>query len=207
MFEFFKQFDEDIYIEIVDEVEFNMWNDRCISIIKSEIEKIIKKLFRESDIVIMNVGDDGVMYREYNPTLANLLNDNNFRKYLDNNKLLTYKEIEKYWKIIPARNDKEHGPKFNREKINITLSMKKDALKYLFNLCYNVYWFNFGKKPDEKWDDEYFKKLLKKPEERVIEKEIKVIDNVELDKIKKKNLIFLKSTEAFVKRVLSLMRL
>ena len=42
MFDFFKEFDEEIYDEITNEVLFNMWNDSCIPNIQSEIEKIVK---------------------------------------------------------------------------------------------------------------------------------------------------------------------
>lgn len=194
MFKFFKEFDKDIYKEIVDEVEFNMWNNRCISIIQSEIEKIIKIIFKESDIVITNIANDGIVYREYNPSLSRLFSEQEFKQYLAGNNILNFSDIDDYWKILNARNDKEHGEKANKEKTKITLQMKKDTLKYLFKLCYNSYVYKFKKIPKTYWDDEYFKKLLVKPEEKVIEvekvvekiveKEGKSIENTELQKIK-----------------------
>ena len=190
MFKFFKEFDKDIYKEIVDEVEYNMWNDRCISIIQSEIEKIIKIIFKESDIVITNMGSDGIVYREYYPSLSKLFNEKKFKQYLDDNNILTYSDIDDYWKILNVRNDKVHGEKENKEKIKITLQVKKDSLKFLFKLCYNSYVYKFKNTPKAYWDDEYFKKLLNKPQEKfikvekLIEKEVKIIDNTELQKIK-----------------------
>lgn len=194
MFKFFKEFDEEIYNEIVNEVEFNMWNDRCISIIQSEIEKIIKILFKDSAIVITNTGNDGVTYREYNPSLSRLFNEEEFKQYLVNNNILTFSDISDYWRILNVRNDKEHGYKTNKEKTKITLQIKKDSLKYLFKLCCNSYKYKFSKEPNTYWDEEYFEKLLTKPEkkfievekvvEKIVEKEIKVVDNTELQKIK-----------------------
>ena len=110
MFEFIKEFDEEIYNEIINEVEFNIWNDRCISIIQSEIEKIIKKLFKESDIVITNKGEDGVIYREYNPSLSRLFDkETDFRNFLFENDILNESDIESYWIILKNRNIKDHG--------------------------------------------------------------------------------------------------
>lgn len=194
MFEFFKEFDEEIYNEIINEVEFNMWNDRCISIIQSEIEKIIKKIFKDSNIIITNMGNDGIIYREYNPSLSRLFNEEEFKQYLVNNNILTFSDISDYWKILNIRNDKEHGHKANKEKIEITLQIKRDSLKHLFKLCCNAYKYKFNKGPKTYWDDEYFEKLLRKPEEKIVEvervvekiveKKIKAIDSAEFQKIK-----------------------
>ncbi len=193
MFEFVKDFDIEIYNEIINEVEFNIWNDRCISIIQSEIEKIIKKLFKESDIVITNKGEDGVIYREYNPSLSRLFDkETDFRNFLFENNILNESDIESYWIILKNRNIKDHGARTG-EKLVIDDTMKESALKFLFKLCYNVYTFKFHKAPDAYWDEKYFQKLLIKPEEKtievekIVEKEIKVVDDVELNKLKREH--------------------
>ena len=193
MFEFVKDFDVEIYNEIINEVEFNIWNERCISIIQSEIEKIIKNLFKENNIVITNTDKDGVVYREYNPTLSRLLNEEeSFRGFLFENNILKENDIDDYWIIHRNANIKKHGARTG-EKIIINNEMKESALKFLFKLCFNVYNYKFHKTPSAYWDERYFEKLLTKPEEKtievekIIEKEIKVVDDVELNKLKKEH--------------------
>lgn len=169
MFEFFKKCDEEIYNEIVNEVEYNMCNNRCISIIQSEIEKIIKKIFNESEIVLTNVGENGRVYREFNPTISRLLDkENEFKTFLMNNQILSDTDINDYWDIHSGANFKKHGPK-NNTYIEITDALKEKSLHFLFNLCYNYYRYEFKKKPTVKWDENYFKQLLQKPQPKIIE--------------------------------------
>ena len=128
MFEFFKKCDEEIYNEIVNEVEYNMCNNRCISIIQSEIEKIIKKIFNESEIVLTNVGENGRVYREFNPTISRLLDkENEFKTFLMNNQILSDADINDYWDIHSGANFKKHGPK-NNTYIEITDALKEKSL-------------------------------------------------------------------------------
>ena len=189
MFEFFKEFDESIYKEIIEEVETNMWNNRSISIIQSEIEKIVKKLFNDSGIIITNIDNNGIEFREYNPTLSRLLDkENKFIEYLNRNNILSHKDIDNYWVIHNTANFKKHGAK-NNNVVDINNELKEKSLKFLFKLCCNAYRFKFKKLPKSLWDEKYFKSLLVKPKnqvrESIVNSEGRDFDNTELDTIKK----------------------
>lgn len=208
MFEFFKEIDDEIYNEIINEVESNMWNDRCYSIIQSEIEKILKNVYRESNITITNSDNLGNAYFENNPSISQLLNNTDFKTFLEENKILDENSINSYWKIHTNANIKKHGSR-THTKFTSTDIEKINALKLLFDLGCNVYKYKLNNTPNALWDNNYCEKLLKKPSSNKndavlinkLEEENKELLkqkeqlNLELQQILKQNTIPITTTE------------
>lgn len=169
MFKFFKEVekiyhdDDNVYDRIM-VMETNIWNDNCISQINTAIEISMKRIYWESKIAIFVEDANGKRYKENNPSLQFLFNNDSFRSFLEINKILTSEDINKYLtNFHHVRNDDTHGAKYGKAKTKITNELKKDAYKFLFELCVNIYIFKFHKKPVAKWNDDYFKSLLKRP--------------------------------------------
>ena len=147
MFEFLKECDEELYEEIINEVEPNMVNKTCLQIIQSKFEEIIKnKILQKSGIDLENS----------KPTMKDVLNHNKFKKYLIENNLMLDDDIRKFWVINNAANDYKHG----LHKIEITTEIKGKAFLYLFNLCKNYYEFTLGKPATQEFDVEYVVRLI-----------------------------------------------
>jgi len=166
MFEFFEKVDKEIYREIVEEVEYNVSNSLCVSLIQSETEKILKNIYRESGVVITSKDNSGNLYYDNNPSVSQLLNNKEFVKFLVKNNILNEISIKEYWDIHKKANIKKHGARSGNEYI-INDEVKKKSLKFLFDLCFNVYEYKFNESPKEKWNEKYFEKLIKKPEKNI----------------------------------------
>ena len=152
IFEFLKEYDENLYREIVEEVEPNMVNNTCLQIIQSKFESIIKNKMLEKS---------GIHLECSRPTMKDILNHNKFKKYLIENDLMSEDDIKKFWVINHAANDYKHG----LGKIEITTELKGRALLYLFNLCKNYYRFALGKTTNAEFDIEYVVSLIDGKEE------------------------------------------
>lgn len=141
MFEFLKECDENLYREIVEEVEPNMVNKSCLPIIQSKIERIIKKVFERSEI---DVGND-------KPTMMVLLNYPQSRQFLIKHSVMSADDIKIFLENInrPA-NLIKHDP----NSIEVTVEMKGRSLLFLFNLCVTYYQYLCGKMPTAEWNKE-----------------------------------------------------
>ena len=146
MFEFLKECDENLYQEIIDEVEPNMVNKTCLPIIQSKFEKTLKLILKGSGINIQND----------RPTIGDILNHNNFKRYLIDNDLMSENDITKFWGINNAANDVKH-----EGKIEITDGQKGEALLFLFDFCKNYYQFITNKAADAEFDIKYVECLIK----------------------------------------------
>ncbi|MBO4823451.1 MAG: hypothetical protein J5580_02680 [Clostridia bacterium] len=167
IFEFLKECDENIYQEIIDEVEPNMVNNTCLQIIQSKFENIIKNKILEKS---------GIYLECSRPTMKDILNHNKFKKYLIENDLMSEDDIKKFWVINHAANDYKHG----LGKIEITTELKGRALLYLFNLCKNYYRFALGKTTNAEFDIEYVVSLIdgkKEIELPKITQRVSTVDN------------------------------
>ena len=139
MFEFLRECDENLYQEIINEVEPNMVNNACLPIIQSKFERTLKLILKESGINLQN----------NKPTMKDILNHKNFKSYLINNDLMSADDIERFWVVNNAANAVKHGG-----KVEVTTELKGRALLYLFNFCKNYCQFITGKMPDVEFDIE-----------------------------------------------------
>ncbi len=191
MFKFVNEYNKKYYNEINRNVLSKMHEDECIKNCVDIIEKLAKIIWDDSGVILYATKNDKT-YRELNPTFGQLFNDENFKDFLFLNEIVSIDDMPTLWKLDEARNYLTHGAKRKFIKgeiieleVEITDELKIEAVKWLYNFCYNIYHFKFQEKPNSKWDNDYIKSLLTGPKTEPAEKNIK--DTKKVDALKEKN--------------------